>query len=529
MLRIKIYSPEKPVLTGAPQENCIPAGKNEWLLTVNDTSEAGAFQITARANQRESECVWYRRKSWSFYLKAARREAWEKPQKTGSHCEGWYGFFSAFLAARYFPEPELDAKLLEQFSQLLPLAFDPQKGVPTLLAKRIQNTAIAVSLCEDAWRSTGNIEWLKTGARFADYLIDFCQDEQGAFVSESSHYTCVIYIAKSILELYLAEKEQSGDAWAARANKHFAGAKTAIDELLRNLDNIGTEGEHTFEDGMISCAFTQLALMGLLLNEEDRKPYIEAAEYLLGKHRCLERMGSPDARSRNTTLRFWEAQYDVLIPVNMITSPHGWSAWKIYGTWYLYLLTGNAEYLLDTMETLGSCMQLMDTDETLRWAFVPDPHIDSGLWVPDEQGRGYLKKAVYGETYLDMISGWYRPPRNTPVFCYLGTWEGFHTDEGGCCDQDVHECFKALEEVALPYAYLWEDDQGVHVLNGCAEQTENGYAVIPDEACIRAIHVNMRRLMTVTARFADLSVSALAQKGWLSRIGFTDAAMPPLK
>ncbi len=52
---------------------------------------------------------------------------------------------------------------------------------------------------------------------------------------------------------------------------------------------------------------------------------------MMQSHRCLEQLLIPDARMNGATLRFWEAQYDVLIggSLNMMNSPHGWTAWLI--------------------------------------------------------------------------------------------------------------------------------------------------------------------------------------------------------
>lgn len=83
---------------------------------------------------------------------------------------------------------------------------------------------------------------------------------------------------------------------------------------------------------MISCSALQLGFFALTLPEQERAPYIEAAEHMISIHRCLEQMVVPDCRMRGATLRFWEAQYDVMIRGNMLNSPHGWSSWKNYAT-----------------------------------------------------------------------------------------------------------------------------------------------------------------------------------------------------
>lgn len=520
---LRLFAPEKPAFSACGSIESRPNG--EYLLKLPAAGTAGREIITASAAGHESELVLMRRLPWSFYMKAARQAAYDMPQKTGSHAESWYGFYSALQAARYFPEPELDKKLLAHFDALLHTSFDPDRGEPTVIVQRIQNTATAAGLCEDAWRATGDIVWLERAARFADFLVDRCQHEDGAFYSGSNHYTCVIYIAKSVLEVCLAERELADPIWQARAEKHFAAARRAADDLVLHLDNIGTEGEGTFEDGMISCSMTQIAMMALLLPEAERAPYIKAAEIMLEKHRCLERLGSADARSRNTTLRFWEAQYDVLIPANMINSPHGWSGWKIYGVWYLYLLTGKPSHLIDAMETLGSCAQLIDENGTLRWAFVPDPCICAGFWKPDADGRGRLERCTFGETYADMISSWYRAPENTNVFGYLGGYPEFETDQGGCCDNDVHECFKALAEVALPYGYVWEEDGALHAMNGTVREEDGTVVFTPAESVVRAVHVNLKTERRVL--FGSASAERI-QNGWLYADGHTSSGLPEL-
>lgn len=99
---------------------------------------------------------------------------------------------------------------------------------------------------------------------------------------------------------------------------------------------------------------------------------------MIGVHECLEQMLIPDCRMNGASLRFWEAQYDVMIRANFVNSPHGWSAWTIYAKFYLYLLTAKSKYLVEMLNALGACVQLMDLDGNLRWAFAADPQICAG-------------------------------------------------------------------------------------------------------------------------------------------------------
>lgn len=500
----------------------------KWQVKIPPMSAGVPHEIIAICGKKSASIHVCWRKKWSWYIRQAAEQAILKPQKASTHVESWYGYFSGLLAMRHFPDPLRDQKILDHMKETIPLVFDMEKGVPTHIPGRIQNTAGLISICADAWQATKDESWLIFGNQLSDYLIDRCQAEDGSFRSGSGiHYTCVIYIAKSLLELWQVEKDLPG--YEAQAKKIFHSVGQAANDLRVHLDAIGTEGEHTFEDGMISCAFSQIAFFALYLPREERQPYIDAAETLLRKHRCLERMGSPDSRSRNTTIRYWEAQYDVLIPENMISSPHGWTAWKTYGVWYLYLLTGKTEYLIDLMETMGSCAQLMDADGNLRWAFCVDPQNHAGLWQEDPigSGKGRLHPAVYGECYLPMISGWYRAPKDTPVFGYLGTYAQYDTDQGGCCDQDVHECFKAMGESVLRWGYVYEDEQGIHAINGRLEMQDTGMITfIPSDNAVCGVHWNLKKERFVRVILSEKEITGTIQYGWICAQGPLDSDLP---
>ena len=499
-----------------------------WRVQLPPMSCGDAHVFTAFCGEKTCEVRVCWRKAWSWYIRQAAKQAIEKPQKASTHVESWEGYFSGLQAMRFFPDAERDLAILDSMNEMIPLVYDVEKGIPTHIPERIQNTSGLVSICTDAWQATADEKWLTLAQKLADFLIDRCQAADGSFRNgRGIHYTCVLYIAKSLLELWQAERPLP--QYAALAEKHFASARRAVDELVLHLDDIGTEGEHTFEDGMISCEFLQIAFFALQLPESERAPYTQAAEHLLKKHRCLERMGSPDCRSRNSTIRFWESQYDVLIPENMINSPHGWTAWKSYGTWYLYLLTGKPEYLTDTIETLGSCAQLIDASGELRWAFCVDPQNHAGLWQedPPSSGQGRLVPATYGECYLPMISGWYRAPKGVPVFGYLGTYRLFNSDQGGCCDNDVHECFKAIAEALLLYGYVFEDEQGLHAYNGRLEISSDGSLLfLPADSSVCAVHWNLKTSRKCSAKFSSGASAACVQFAWLCEDGATRTGIP---
>lgn len=476
--------------------------------------EYGLYTLEVTTAAKTARSTVYVRHDYGWYLKAARKWALTAPQKASTHTESWYGWFSAFLAAKHYPDAELDAMARMNFDEVAPLMFDFERGVPTVIQSRVQNLALFISVLVDLYEAnpSENGEFLEYANRFADELMKR-QTPDGAYRRKGTHYTSVIYIAKSMLELALCEKELADDTiFHERYTKHYASAKAAVDELALHREQIGTEGEHTLEDGMISCSALQLGFFALTLPEEERSPYIEAAEYLLKVHACLEQKHIPDARMRGVTLRFWEAQYDVMIRANMINSPHGWTSWKNYATYYLYLLTGKREYLIDTLNTMGACLSTVKEDGEVRWAFIADPYIHAKVFVPDTEKpvadglksvrhisapayRGKYEYKTFGECYVSMISTWFRTGEQLLTGGYqlcpliFDDHQQKVDNQGGACDNDAHEHFKCLEETLLKKCFVIVRDENAEGF-GCTIQKADGvFEVVPTEECT-FVHVN---------------------------------------
>lgn len=418
---------------------------------------------------KSAEVRVYVRDSWFRYLKAGAEAAERCQQKPGSHCESYYGLFTMAEYGKIIKDPEYTLKAASEFDRLLDtMTF---KGFLRIKAcpHRLQNVSTLISLSADYYELTGNEKYLETGNRFASWLMHL-QWRDGSYRNFGIHYTCVIYPAKSMLEFSLTEEEayrKTGNRkYLKRSRKHRKSAERAIDNLILLKDNIDTEGQSTFEDGMISCEVLQIAYLGLLTDDrEKRKEATEAAEYLIRKHRCLEQTLIPDCRTRNCTLRFWEARYDINYFQNMLNSPHGWTSWKNYGTYYLYLLTENPEYLRDLMDTMGACMQCVDSEGNLNWAFVPDPYIKGKSLCREKTvpGRAGFCERETGEAYLPVISDWYRQDPDKLVWQYIRHPDVpifRKLDYGGSCDNNVHEHFKCLAETVFGKAFIHENDNG---------------------------------------------------------------------
>lgn len=478
---------------GRPLDCRITTGDDGMVNVCVSTETPGTYTIDVRSGDKMSQGKFTARTTWRKVMERARRAAADHPQKASSHIESCYGFHSAFTAARHFPDPELDSALDNRFEQVFTRCFGTD-SVPELQFHqwRIQNTSSAIGMLADRYEAFGRLSDLERASRMADRLIERFQTPDGAFTTGGTVYTSVIYMAKSLLELVDAERAAGLDEAATR---HEESARRAIDQLVKANGDFNTEGELTFEDGMISCSALQIALMGLHeSNPEARARYASTARSLLESHDCLTQLRVPDGRRRGGTLRFWEAQYDVLMMPNMFNTPHGWSAWRAYATYYVYLLTGDERWLRETFNAASSLANLIDPQSgQLHWAFVPEPRLEvrqvdrpiGGLTAdsltlgnphPDLHGT---RSFVIGEQYVDPVSSW---------------------QHGNTQDNDVHEAFKFIAEAMLCNAFVVQREDGTFGTYNCRiTKADDGHITVEaDEPQMRHLHVNAEPTLGVT-------------------------------
>ncbi len=474
--------------------------------------QTGLYTLTVRDGGKQAEAVLTVPHTWRWTLEKARENALRYHQKASSHVESWYGFYSAFLAARYFPDKKLDVPLDERFEYLFGLLHDTVEMKPLHYASRIQNTAGTIGLLVDRYEAKGDRRDLERASRLGDWLMQTSQREDGAYYNHGTKYTSVIYIAKSMFELTLAEQEagKTDPRWEEAAGRHFESARRAVDELVRSRGNFETEGEMTFEDGMVSCSALQIGMLALFhQNEQLQEKYAKAMLEVLNSHNCLTQLKVPDARRRQGTMRYWEAQYDVQMLPNMFNSPHGWSGWRAYAVYYAYLLTGEEKWLQQTFNAMGAFANLIDyRTGDLRWAFVVDPHLKveqacspdrnctfDSVTFGNPHPRLYdTRKFVIGEQYVNMISDW--QPVNTQ-------------------DNDVHELFKCMGETVLTNAFIIERGDGSVVGYNCRVKREgNRIEVMPFEKQMVHLHYNLKHPFEVV--FNGKTTKTEREKGWIN-------------
>ena len=469
---------------------------NEGIFVTCRLPKVGLYTVRVVDKGKESEGVLSAHPSWRWTLERAREGALKYHQKATSHIESWYGFHSAFLAARYFPSKDLDDQLSARFDYLYNLLHSSNPVQPKYHVSRIQNTSGTIGMLVDKYQAYGHINDLKKASQLGDWLIKNWQREDGAYVNRNVVYTSVIYVAKSMLELTLAERElgKLHSEWAEAASRHYLSAKKAIDQLVVSQGDFETEGELTFEDGMISCSALQIGLLALMQDHKaDREHYTKAMLDILNSHDCLAQLRVPDARRRGGTMRYWEAQYDVQMLPNMFNSPHGWSGWRAYATYYAYLLTGDERWLLESYNATGAFSHLIDYQSgKLHWAFVVDPYLKvkqacsaDTHFTADSLSFGNPHPELYetrtfviGEQYVNMISD----------------WQTVNTQ-----DNDVHELFKFMGESMLTNAFIVERSDGSIKGYNCSVINKGGRLVVTaDEKQMTNLHCNLKKSHTIT-------------------------------
>lgn len=463
-----------------PQVNKFTLEKGEQLIIDNKSYERELSEgINFIQNENDSELTTFVRKDWFYYLDCAQKYAHKCQQKPGTHCESWYGFFTMVEYAKIVKNKQYTENLCREFDSFFSILTKgrlKKQLRKKALPHRLQNASSMISLLTDFYELSGDQKYLEYANDMAQWLMKLQSKTDGSYRSHKTHYTCVIYPAKSMLELSVAEKNAG---LTERSRQHFQSAERAVLNLYELMDNIQTEGEMTFEDGMISCESLQMAYLALLTDDEEEKQKLtQAAEIILSKHKCLEQQFVPDCRTIGCTLRFWEARYDINFFANMLNCPHGWTSWKNYATYYLYLLTGNLYYLKDLMNTMGACMQCVSEDGELMWSYIADPCV-SGIRLKKNCSKNSIlfEESTVGEEYLPMISDWYRQSERKLIHQYIRDIHNpllLKKDYGGSCDNDVHEHFKCLCETVFGKAFVHEKDDSTFETYNCFE-TETGF------------------------------------------------------
>jgi hypothetical protein len=529
---MRVFSPSLVTATvTTPAGQKVPCkvadkGNNVYAAVFGDTARYGDYRLELKdAAGKTSTGRFFVRPSWSWYLKQARVEALRLTPRAdtstidGYSCESYYSLLGFYLAAKHFPDPAIDSKGDGLLEKVLARLFREKDGKRfSGNAERITNGEFMISLLVKRYEATGDLKSLEMANEFAEYLLSR-QHKDGYYGGYGmANYNAVLYPAKAIMELMAAETQLAANSpqWQQRYERHARSIKRAIDHMVAQGRDVKTEGSGTYEDGAVACTAAQVALFALHQDDpEQRRKYAAAARQFLTDHACLTRLLDTDARSIGGTARWWEAWNDEMRSAQMMTSPHGWAGWNMYAVYYVYLLTGEEQYLRGLMDAIGAGTQLLEWPSgRLRQAFVIDPHVRNLQRFPDPTNPrwGRAVETITCEDYIGTIGDWWG--RTTKGDTYLDRaewgWEG---------DGIPYEIFKALEEIAVTQAFVIERADGTLVGYNCAVASNgNLLTVTPSESIVERMHVNLKTPRYVRVNFANKTLSAKCQAGmtWLA-------------
>ena len=228
--------------------------KGKFVATFSPQGGPGLYKVTvAQSDGQRSEACLSVRQPWSWYMKRAREATLVDKQYASSHLEQWLGLETDVLARLYLPDPSLDAQTDKRLKEILNLQWDLSTKQPTDIPKirLLSSTAQMAGLLAYRYMSDEDPYWLDLASGFADYAVSR-QGPDGNY----NNYTTVAYPVKSVMTVMAVEKRTAGkDAQLSAAyQRHYDSAKKAMDFLVRRKDDLTTEGQNTFEDGMISCS-----------------------------------------------------------------------------------------------------------------------------------------------------------------------------------------------------------------------------------------------------------------------------------
>lgn len=408
----------------------------------------GVYTVYVHDNDnRVGTAVYFVQREGVWYLEKARDAVLYNPPCPTHHMECFVSLYTLLYSESLLGWKSKEADNI--FNYIVDSLYDYKRHQMKYAATmRIQDTACMAALMAFKYKLSNELRYLEYARYLGDFMLGL-QHEDGGYYAQrtalkSVHYTSVTYLGAYMFFLGTVESCTSGFEEAGR--KHIESAIKSFQDLLVRGEDIETEGESTFEDGMITCSIHQLSLWALNVDDEVlRYKIITECERLFEKHLCLSQDYVPDSRMNGATLRFWESQYALSIFSDFFDSPCGWSAWRSYGAWNLYILTKNKKYFYAVLNNIRACMQLIDNETgVLRWGFTPDPYIITDAFLPSSDG-GEVKNIRIGEQYLEMTSSWHR---SIP----------FPRAKWGI-DNLVHECFKAYSEIYLQNAVVVYDEE----------------------------------------------------------------------
>lgn len=188
-----------------------------------------------------------------------------------------------------------------------------------------------------------------------------CENHPGKIVDYSTVHAEVCGFIR-LAELLIEKDREEACVFLKQAEK------IANHVCERGLD-FPTEGEACTEDGSMTCS--AITLLWAYLRIKPKMEYLKTAEEILQYHRMLV-MDGADCRMRNSSLRFWETQYETRDWGPSINAGHAWTIWSAEALALLALIKCDIHMLKDSYEGFITNMCKVQGNGAMPCCYTPD-------------------------------------------------------------------------------------------------------------------------------------------------------------
>ena len=294
----------------------------------------------------------------------------------------------------------------------------------------VQHEMFLLEEMADYVRLTNDGEVMEDAIGLAEHVIAE-HLENGVIINENIpgekvDYSTVHSAISGFLAIGKLLKEQKN----AKADKMYTAAEEIADHVCRRAFDFPTEGEPCTEDGSMSCSV--ITLLRAYLEIAPKKEYLEIAEQLLKCHTVLE-MDGADCRMRNSSICFWETQYESNDWGASINAGHGWSIWNAEAKALYARITRNFTRLKESYEGFVTNMCKVEPTGGMSCSFTPDmipgtPHayFVNNVRVPDKINEVRPTSTHLGNRYVPKtysVSGNFFLIRGAETFGYMSGFD----------------------------------------------------------------------------------------------------------
>lgn len=242
-------------------------------------------------------------------------------------------------------------------------------------SNRVQELFFGITILLDAHRYFGDEKYLKYLKGATQCLISNYQGENGRIEIDwgdnKDDYTtvCAPMIPLVDTAIYLEKIDPELSSQCKKAAEKMAEYlyKRGISFPTEGI--ISSEAEDEMEDGSISC--TALCLLYYCKNLSLETKYLEKAKEILDLHSSWI-IKAPICQMKNSTLRWWETQWEGDGDGPAICAGHAWTIWRAEADYLYYKLTGDEAHLIKSHNGFMTNLSKIDKNGKSYAIYNPD-------------------------------------------------------------------------------------------------------------------------------------------------------------